>query len=334
MYFGIDELKKLIREEFKNKINNYQFDNVFHMTDDEDEYYELEPIIEEYKIFKNKRDNGRLIIPNELFKPRKKRYGTRNIYEYNKWFFKETRTNSYEDYTELFSEEIFKYFGINNTFYDLAILNDKKGVISYDFTNGNEYINGKDIISEIINSDDIKEIVKYNNINSLRYIIEEYAKKHKLKINIENIIKKLEKIILIDMLLLQNDRNPNNYGFIIDNNELVLARIFDNSNAISSNHIDRNPINSFPLLTIDENTYTSFYDEIENNKDFYRELLDYINEIEDKLDDFFTMIENKIESPLPEEYKLFVKENLKKHFNNIKEIYKEKTLVLNKKSIN
>jgi len=334
MYSGIDELKSLIRETFKNKIDNYLFDNIFHMTDDEDEYYELNPIIEEYKIFKNKRDNGRLILPKKLFKQRKKRYGTRNIYEYDKWFFKETRLNSYEDYTELFAEEIFKYFGINNTFYDLATLDNKKGVISYDFRNNNEYVVAKDIISEVINSDNINEIIKYNNINSLRFILEEYTKKHNLKIDIKSTIKSLEKLILIDMLLLQNDRNPNNYGFIIKNNELVLTRVFDNSNAVSSNHIDRNPLDSFPLLTIDQNTFASYYDEIENNRDFYQELLNYIKEIENNLDDFFTIIENKIESPLPEEYKLYIKENLKKHFTNIKEIYKEKTLVLNKKSIN
>ena len=38
IYENIENLKQFIRKKYKTKVENYSFDNVFHMTDDEKEY--------------------------------------------------------------------------------------------------------------------------------------------------------------------------------------------------------------------------------------------------------------------------------------------------------
>lgn len=48
VYKNIEELKQLIRNKYKDQVDNYNFDNVFHMADDEKEYLFTLKILSEY----------------------------------------------------------------------------------------------------------------------------------------------------------------------------------------------------------------------------------------------------------------------------------------------
>lgn len=48
LYKNVEELKQLIRNKYKNLVDNYKFDNIFHMTDDEKEYLFTLKILSEY----------------------------------------------------------------------------------------------------------------------------------------------------------------------------------------------------------------------------------------------------------------------------------------------
>ena len=241
----------------------------------------------------------------------------RKKYQNKNWIFKEIRKNSYEDYCELFCEEVFRRFDLPSAFYDLALLNNREGVITYDFIRNEKYKSAKELIGEMIKSDEIKNIMEYNNYNSLIEILFKYCNKYDLDIsNLDLILAKIKKMMLLDILLLQSDRNPNNYGFII-NEKIELSRIFDNSNAMSCNHIDRSPYNNIPLLTV-KNKKNNYYKEIEDNLDFYKDIIIYIKYIESNMEDIFRSVENKINNPFPSIIKKYITKILKQHFSNIK----------------
>ena len=316
MYKGIDEFKELIRNRYKEKVKGYIFDNVFHMTDNEIEYYDLSALIDKYLLLKEKRKDGRIILSKNSFHLIVDRV-ERKKYQYKNWIFKEIRKNSYEDYCELFCEEVFRRFDIPSAFYDLALLNNKKGVITYDFIRNEKYKSAKELIGEIIKSEDINNIMEYNNYNSLIEILLKYCNKYNLDIsNLDLTISKIKKMMLLDILLLQSDRNPNNYGFII-NEKLELSRVFDNSNAMSCNHIDRDPYDNTPLLTV-KNKRNNYYEEVENNIDFYKDIIIYIKYLESNMEDIFRNIENKINNQVPLIVKKYITDILEKHFSNIK----------------
>lgn len=48
VYAELDSLKRDIRQKYGNKITNYQFDNVFHCTDDEEEFKYTYKILKKY----------------------------------------------------------------------------------------------------------------------------------------------------------------------------------------------------------------------------------------------------------------------------------------------
>ena len=48
MYKEVADLKHFIRNNFKKKIRNYAYDNIFHLTVDEDEYVFTDGIIKKY----------------------------------------------------------------------------------------------------------------------------------------------------------------------------------------------------------------------------------------------------------------------------------------------
>ena len=48
IYKNIEELKQFIRNKYKNIVNGYVFDNIFHMTDDEKEYLFTLDVVNRY----------------------------------------------------------------------------------------------------------------------------------------------------------------------------------------------------------------------------------------------------------------------------------------------
>ena len=322
MYFGVDEFKSEIRNCFMNVVNNYKFDNVFHMSDDESEYYYMKAIIDEFQQFKSDRIDGRIVLDNYNFIKREYN-GYRKKYTYKDWIFKEIRSNSFEDSCELFCEEFAKILDIDCAFYDYAILNGVNGVITYNFNTDDSFISSYDLISDVLNDSDINNVMKFNNIVAMQDILYKYVAKYNIcDYDIDEIISKMKKVMIFDMLFMQNDRNPNNYGFVVRNGSISFARIFDNSNAMSCNHVDKSPFNNQPLFTVYGNGST-FIAEIENNIEFYEEIVDYIRIVEENMDDVFKKMKIKTSLPVSTIFMKYVKCILNEHFNNIKSVYKK-----------
>ena len=80
--------------------------------------------------------------------------GARNKFWFNnyEYLFKEIYSNSYEDYAEIIASDLAAFLGIPCASYDLAIYNNRKGVISKNFVNedeGDELIQGTEVINEV-----------------------------------------------------------------------------------------------------------------------------------------------------------------------------------------
>lgn len=84
-------------------------------------------------------------------------------------------------------------------------------------------------------SHSIETIIKYNNIDDLEIIIEKLSSIY--NIDLSSVVKNLKQTYVIDLLLLQSDRNPYNWGILIDKStgKIRFAPLYDNSNISNFN---------------------------------------------------------------------------------------------------
>jgi len=319
IYGNVNELKKYMRDKYSKKVDNYMFDNVFHMTDDEQEFYRTDALLNIMKL-NPKREDGYIVLDDYSLNE-SNIAGSRRKYLLENFMFKEVRENSFEDYSELFNEEVLKLFGINCAYYDLAKYKDRKGVITSLFLNYESFVSGLDIIKDYIKEEDIKKIMKYNNLESLSEILEDVVLEHNNNIDdyIE-ILKNLRKMFLLDIIMLQNDRNPNNWGVIKDSANMILAPMFDNSNCANFNHPDRDPFDINVLLKYQESDPCNVYELLKNNLGYLQDILDMFSIIMKNLSYMFKRVELKLGYPIPEEFKNNVYKIYSKHYENIKKL--------------
>ncbi len=257
IYKNVEELKNYIRNKYRNKVDNYAFDNVFHMTDDEKEYEEtlklvINYIINYFNINKHIFDLDEILyIKPEYFD---KSLGKRNklfLFD-NQIIFKEKKAYSLENFSEVFCYHFFKKLDINNAEYYFSKYKNVDGVVTNNFINSEEiFIDGTKIIDAYLtyvetgkvkfnteNKHDIEFITRYNNIDDLKRIFEYFSSIYNIDLNI--IINSLKKIFVIDLLFFQSDRNPYNWGILINktNNRAQLAPLYDNSNIFNFNKPD------------------------------------------------------------------------------------------------
>ena len=214
-------------------------------------------------------------------------------------------------------------------------MNGVDGVVTYNFDKDDTFISAKDLISDVLNDSDINSIMSVNNYEDMQNVLFEYIKKHNIQdYDMNEIMGKMKKVMLFDMIFMQSDRNPNNYGFVVKNGSIDFARIFDNSNAMSCNHIDKSPFDNQPLLTVKGNS-TGFMDELESNPTFYEDILEYVDIVEENLEDVFEKMEIKAMAPISDNFKLHVEDTLGQHFKNIRKVYNvgNKQMVLGKKVV-
>lgn len=240
MYKNVLDLKVRLRKSFKSCIlkdtqdfKGVSYDNVFHMTDDEEEYRENIFVVFKYLSKYAKRDNGCLVLDDYIQKDSviPEKWGTRNkFWINNNLLYKENTDRTYECYSEIFNMHLMKNCGLNAPYYDLAKHDNKVGVITWNVFQHNEFaIDGSHMMSED-ESFTKKELIEHNNIECLSQMIPAWCNEKNIVYNCQ-LIQDLEKLYIYDLLSLQPDRNPSNYAYAIDKDTRQVRLVFfDNAN--------------------------------------------------------------------------------------------------------
>ena len=244
MYQNVLDMKVGIRRKYKYLIkensfgtkNGVSYDNVFHMTDDEQEYNDNLLSVIPFLI-KHNPNEGPLSL--EYFVDKNdtvfEKNGSRKAY----WLtpdlmFKEETDGTYESYSELFNSHLMKKLGLKNScYYGLAEYNGKRGVITSNLAKGNDekLILGSDIFNKY-GIYDRKELIYYNSLDMLPIIIKKFCDDNDYVYN-EDIEKEFEKLFMYDLITMQSDRNPSNWGIICNNKTRAISlSYFDHSNML------------------------------------------------------------------------------------------------------
>ena len=357
LYENIENLKEFIRSKYKVKVKNYSFDNVFHMTDDELEYEKTLQIIKKHLMISfinsnqgfinlnNYLGNDRQIVEkNELNGKRDKFWFADNLFMYKK-----AKEDSYELYSELFVDEMARILGLECAKYIPTIYNNSAGLTTLNFAQDDEIlIDGSHIIDFNITGEinrqlvsPIESICKFNNFEVLPSLLEKYCLKNDLEYD-DNLIDHLKKVFVFDAILLQTDRNPNNWGVLINkkSRKIKIAPLYDNSNIMGMNKrveqvfkLDLEGIYKLPTMMI-YNFGDSFFEhkldaikKIDDNYiiSIFNEYLSKIRSI--NIDTIFSNIEYNYNIVLPESFKCFIKSWLCENINNLDSIIKVKQKV-------
>lgn len=177
----------------------------------------------------------------------------------DRYLFKETKEFEYNMWGELLSKEFADELGIKCAKYCLASFNNKKGFLTKSFIKENdELIHGNELIQRAIDNN-ISQIItekaeniarenkgnvsipcskKLNNFKDMCEIINKNKKiseeeKKNIKYN-------LAILLCFDMITMQQDRHPNNYGLIKKDGKYTFSPIFDNNCSFGLEHFDMN----------------------------------------------------------------------------------------------
>lgn len=231
------------------------------------------------------------------------------------YYFKTSRLSS--PYNELIANELAKDFGIESVEYDLATLNNKKGVISKSFRKDNAtYITGYQLLL-----DAGYDKLKSHNLETIWNAIEYRYRNHPNKNEIvEKLTNSVVSTFIFDMILFNTDRHFFNWEIEETKDNIKIVPIFDHEFMLSDDSI-----NAYIPLTVDGESHG-----MRNNLELF------INISEDKIADsikdnlwiisaenlelIFRRIELKTEYPMPEEKKNYYLKRYNDHLNYLKSI--------------
>lgn len=256
IYETVEKLKQYIREKYKYKVDNYAYDNIYHMAHDEVEYkitieLVINYILSYFSSGKVSINLDELMYYKKKFLDKSQKNGKRNKITLcnDNLIYKEGKVNSYEAEAEVFSFQLMKKLEIEAAECYLSNYLGNKGIITKNFINENQlfydgthiidlYLNYLEIGQLIYNEfiiHNIEEITEYNNLDDLLMIFENLE--YLTGLNFCSLIDDLKKVYSVDMLLLQSDRNSNNWGILYDKttSKIKLAPLFDNSNIFGFN---------------------------------------------------------------------------------------------------
>ena len=241
MYKNVLDLKVTLRKKYKhltmhdNKNVEKTYDNVFHMSDDENEYEKDLIIILKYLSNILERKNGFLVLDDFVDESRcsDEKWGTRNKVWLNKYFmYKENTKNTYESYSEVLNMYLLSECNLEYAYYDLANYKGIDGVITKNVLDDDEFmIDGSHVMSEN-ETYTRKELIEHNNLEMLETIIKNWCNT-KGYIYDCKIMNDLHKLFIYDLLTLQPDRNPSNYAIAVNSKTKNIRLVyFDNSNML------------------------------------------------------------------------------------------------------
>lgn len=188
-----------------------------------------------------------------------------------KYLFKEVKDYEYNIWGELISEEFAKLFGFPCASYRFAAFGDRYGVITKSFLKKGESLRlGSEIFQRFINRyvlknkeihnilDDQQFLSLYqippsflkldsydqkryifnhlNNLDQIWSIIENNKKIHADES--QNIISSLLNLLIFDIVTLQLDRHPNNWGYIKSDQRYLPNILFDNQKSFGLGYIN------------------------------------------------------------------------------------------------
>lgn len=214
-------------------------------------------------------------------------------------------------YNELLANELAKDFGLQNVEYDLAILDNKKGVLSKNFRKDNAiYIKGADILYGFWQE---RHLDKHNNLydiwDALEYRYHNHSNKRDI---IEHLMNKIVSIFLFDIINCQGDRHCLNWEIVESENNIDIVPLYDNENILCANY---HPI----MLTM----IRQIGDDLEHSLDMFlkESSIEYKNLLKEKmwiienenLKSAFKRIEEKTCYPMPEDVKEYYLIEYEKH---------------------
>lgn len=276
VYKNVEELKKFIRDKYSKLVSHYAFDNVYHMTDDELEYSITVKIITDY-IFEYFSSKNKSINLDELLGYKKEFInktiltGKRNKFTLcnNQLIYKQEKENTFESYSEVFCYNLYGFFEILSPRCQLANYSGRRGIISKNFIDNDEIlIDGTHLIDTYLNyhkngilefkkelSHTIEEITTYNNCEDIQNIIDNI--KEDFQFDLSDIMHDLKKMYAIDLLLLQSDRNSNNWGILYNSrtHNIRFAPLYDNSHIFGLNNPEM--INKLIISIGDDDRFSS-----------------------------------------------------------------------------
>ena len=337
------------------------------MTDNYEEYISTLSRITNYlsSMPKKEFDLNDICFSDVKILPKTEQHGKRTKFEIfdGNYIYKEAKSNTMEDYAEVFFYNFLKQLNVECAEYFLCSFKSKKGVCTRNFIAPNEilltgtqlidsYLSYNEINSQMFDYNlhhDIRLITKYNNFQDIAIIL------HKLfdnsKVNIQYIVEELKKIYCIDLLFLQSDRNSSNWGILYNlaNSSIKLAPFYDNSgifklnnalqvenltNNISKSGVSEIMYQNINLLRINrsDDIFCSQLSMINKIDDVF--ILNYLNQLIDKIEEIG--LNNIIEKSLvmsninSDIFKRIITNNLSINIDNIKKLINrhQKKLVL------
>jgi len=156
-------------------------------------------------------------------------------------------------FNELLCQKLCEQAGIECAKYEYASLNNRTGLISYNFCNEDEEVCSLNYLHENIKDKEDDSFI-VTNISDCLKTLKIYESKG-YSFDKQGVVKDLYKLIVFDTLTMQTDRNRTNINFIKNNQtkELRVAPVFDNEYAFCGEMIDR-------MLTSIENKNEYFED--------------------------------------------------------------------------
>lgn len=164
----------------------------------------------------------------------------------NDYLFKEGREGTGENWAEKVACEICKMLGLPHAHYDLAVYNEKKGVITPNFVaNGSRLIHGNEILVQRVEKYPMTTFygVKEHNLNLVLRTIGLPKIKPPIGWDDEGKLTRAVDIfvgyLMLDALIANQDRHHENWGLILTPEKKIhLAPTFDHASSLGRNESD------------------------------------------------------------------------------------------------
>lgn len=237
-------------------------------------------------------------------------------YTYNgkRYMYKRSKSGAF--YNEIVAEKIADRLGIPCCHYILTHYNDKTGVSTEMFDRTNyvdlyyilKCVYGKVTYHGLL--DEKRHDYKYktkNNLEDIWYALDTvFATRKNSQEIVKDLMSKIVKVFLFDIVIANSDRHAENIGFIVTENSVDLAPIFDNDFMLSEFALYDHDYSVF----IEENDYLVM-------KEFINR--DYNKRYPNTLEKFFNISATEYADEIKEMLEVISKESLEDIFNELEQ---------------
>ena len=247
-----------------------------------------------------------------------------------KYFFKYDSESA--PYYDLIASEIASEIGLPSVQYDLAKLGKYRGTISLNYKKeGAKYISGKELLKEFYyydpyselyygdNNKERKDMMHHNNLMDIWHALENrYRNRKDMQEIVKNLMEKLLKLQVFDLITGQNDRHIENYGIVeYEDGSVDLQPIFDNSRMFLEHQSNHDLVLSpekeyYKLIDVSRYLYNVSDTDIQNY------ILGCLWVISEKnIINIISRVESKIECSIPDNIKKSILYNFKDQYDYI-----------------